>query len=155
NHRSLRAAVAVVCAWLFEALLAKNLVTARDSVIASLVLLAIAVVAAIWSHLGRRTVIAAAVASVLFVFAIGQEGPMAAGIGIICAMFEILAAVLPWAAFLWASRGDASPNQGAAIAATGALAGQALLHLACKIPHSEPHLLAFHFGGVLLACMLG
>ena len=41
-----------------------------------------------------------------------------------------------------------------AIVAAGALAAHAGQHLACAVPHSDAHLLIFHFGGVLLAILL-
>ena len=41
------------------------------------------------------------------------------------------------------------------VAAAGAVASQAGQLLSCPVGHANPHLLLFHFGGVLLAVALG
>ena len=43
----------------------------------------------------------------------------------------------------------------AAVAAAGALAAQAALHITCPSRTAMAHLLVFHTGGVLLAAMIG
>src|SRR5262249_5673436 len=52
-------------------------------------------------------------------------------------------------------RGQGGAALYAGVAAAGALAGQAGLHLSCPAQAALPHLIAFHVGGVLLAALVG
>lgn len=77
--------------------------------------------------------------------------------GLRCLGFELLSAVWPIAAVV-AFRGLPSVTRSfhaAALAAAGALAGQAALHFSCPVSTAGPHLMLFHFGGVALAALAG
>ena len=91
----------------------------------------------------------------LFAVLVGTSSKLAPAIGIKCTLLEIVAALVPWIVFLRFTQGLVGRGQGAAMAAAGALAGQAALHLSCPVAHAEPHLLVFHLGGVILASALG
>jgi hypothetical protein len=75
-----------------------------------------------------------------------------------CVAIELFAAAWPLGAAALAKglvRRPRSPWATAALAASGALAGQATLHLTCPVRLAEPHLAVFHTGGVVLAALLG
>jgi hypothetical protein len=85
----------------------------------------------------------------------GSTSLLSLRVGVECTLLELFAAALPWVAFRrvagpWRSRSAAS-----AVAAAGALSGHAALHLTCPIAHADAHLLVFHFGGVVLAALIG
>jgi hypothetical protein len=75
-----------------------------------------------------------------------------------CVAIELFAAAWPLGAAALAKglvQRPGSPWATAALAASGALAGQAALHLTCPVRFAEPHLAVFHTGGVVLAALLG
>jgi hypothetical protein len=79
-------------------------------------------------------------------------------LGMKCLVVECVAASVPLGATLFlARRGRAvgAPLTLASVAATGALAGQAALHLTCAAHHQLPHLAVFHLMGVVLAAGIG
>jgi hypothetical protein len=79
-------------------------------------------------------------------------------LGMKCVVVECVAACVPLGATLFlARRGRAlgAPLTLASVAATGALAGQAALHLTCPAHHQLPHLVVFHFVGIALAAGIG
>ncbi len=97
---------------------------------------------------------AAVVAAVTAAVAVGQTGPLAVDVGLHCLTTEIAsAAVVVGAAWLAIRGGTTSPARSAvaAAAAAGALAGDAALQVTCAARNANPHLLAFHVGGVLLS----
>ena len=93
----------------------------------------------------------------LFAFLSGTAAGLSPGIGIRCTFRELWAAAITWAIVVTIGRrrGVAFSRWNVtAIAAAGALAAHAGQHLACAVPHSDAHLLVFHFGGVLAATLL-
>jgi hypothetical protein len=95
-------------------------------------------------------VLAAVAASLVF----GAPGPLAASLGLECLATEVgAAAIVVGAVWLALRGGTASPPRSAiaAVAAAGALAGDAALQITCAAHAAVPHLLAFHVGGVALA----
>jgi hypothetical protein len=82
----------------------------------------------------------------------GGEG-LAVRIGVDCFGLEMLgAAVAAGAALRWGGRAAGSLP---AIAAAGALAAQAALHIACGAHDQAPHLWVFHVGAVAAAALAG
>jgi hypothetical protein len=70
-----------------------------------------------------------------------------------CVLHELATAGIALAA-LWTwhkDRASRSPSTAAGVAALGALAGDASLHVVCESASSFAHLLVFHVGGVALA----
>ena len=96
-------------------------------------------------------------ASVTFAIWAGQLSGFEFALGVKCTLTELLASVGPLAvAYIGARRGGPwNATYVAAMAAGGALVGHSALHLTCPANHHEPHLLAFHAGGVVLAAAIG
>lgn len=95
-------------------------------------------------------------------FAIGAGGipgfgdagaGLAPRIGLDCFGLEILGGAIAAGLVLW--RRDRVPGSLPAMAAAGALAAQASLHLACGAHAEAPHLWVFHVGGVAAAAFAG
>jgi len=107
----------------------------------------------------ERIAVAAMVAtSAVFAQASGSASGLAASLGVRCSFRELWAAALTWAIVTTFARRQGAPLgrwPGAAVAAAGALAAHAGQHIACEVPHSDLHLLVFHFGAVVLAALLG
>ena len=129
----------------------------------ALLLLAAAAVAAHLALTRRRLSLGlATLASVGLSASVGLAN-LAVGDGLVfslsslhCLSLEVVAATIPLAAcagFLWFRRASLSALHLPAIAASGALAGQAVLHLVCP-DRSLSHLGIAHFGGVLVAMLL-
>lgn len=95
----------------------------------------------------------------MLLFARPLEGPPVPLVaGFMCLGVELMAGVAPLLAVGFAAvraRRPLSPAVYASVAAVGGLAGQATLHLSCPEDGMRVHLVAFHFGGVLLAVLLG
>ena len=147
---------AIATAWAVVAAAAKH----RASDMKSWALAAgFGLAAAIAPRLARtRAGMAAAVACVLAVvlaLVVAGSGMLAVAVRLRCTALEIGSAALPLAATAFLLRGPAHPAVYAAVAACGALAGEAALHLCCSARMQLPHLLVFHAGGVLLAAGLG
>ena len=164
---------ATALAWCALAALAKQHVRDMTSWAISLFALTAALVfstAAVTSRATDRTrlrrdraALAGAMAtSALLVLVAASHGGLFVRLGIQCVVLELAAAALSCgcassvAIRRGRSRGiglgtDASPILYAAIAAAGGLAGHAALHVCCHGRAAAPHLLAFHFGGVVLA----
>jgi len=132
---------------------------AHPSVVLAVLAAAAAIVTAAVLPLVRGIAAGFAVlASAALVAALGRHGVVDPAIGFKCAPLELLAAALPYVTTLLLIRrrgGAVSPSYLAAVAAAGALAGQAALHLSCPDQDSAPHLIIFHFGGVVFAAALG
>lgn len=111
------------------------------------------------ASLGRRAWPAAATAALasLGLVAIAGAGEgLFASIGVKCIALELLAAAAPLGTTAClARRGPGVPQAFVAAATAGALAGHAALHLTCPVRAATPHLLAFHFAGILLAAAVG
>jgi hypothetical protein len=73
-----------------------------------------------------------------------------------CVMHELGAAALAVAAlWIWhKDRASRSPSSAAGIAALGALAGDAALHVACSASNQLWHVLVFHVGGIAVSAAL-
>ena len=81
----------------------------------------------------------------------GEE--LAARIGLDCFGLEMLGAALAAGAVLW--REGRSARSLPVVAAAGALAAQAALHLTCKANDQATHLWVFHVGAVAAAALAG
>jgi hypothetical protein len=109
-------------------------------------------------RLGARVVGLALLVSVLFAVLAGSGTSLAADVAPSCVVAELVAAAVALAPTLWIAARRAWPSGAgflAAVAATGALAGQATLNLLCPVRAALPHLVVFHTGGVVLAAALG
>jgi hypothetical protein len=129
-----------------------------DCALVSLVVLAVAVgCVTLLRGSARLAVATVVVTSGLFAYLSGSTAGLAAGIGIRCTFRELWAAALTWMV-VWAVGRRVGVtfdrSKTTAIVAAGALAAHAGQHLACAVPHSDAHLLIFHFGGVVLATLL-
>jgi hypothetical protein len=148
-------AALVAAAFVLEVALARQLRTDPRSFGAGLTVAALAVALASLNRGKLPVVLAAIAASAVFAVTMASTSLLAPAAGLECTLLELFAAALPWVAFHrvagpWRSRSAAS-----AVAAAGALSGHAALHLACPVAHADAHLLVFHFGGVVLAAVVG
>jgi hypothetical protein len=103
-------------------------------------------------------VAAAVVASAGFAAIAGAGGGPSSGDGIHCLLSELVAGGLALGAATVAARRAGAPLSPAllgAMAAAGALGGQAALNLVCPARDIVGHLFALHTGGVLIAAALG
>lgn len=151
--------VAVVVAWLFQLTVGGGFQMDRECLVVSLGILAVAI-ASVTIMRGKEPLAVATVVATsgLFAYLSGTAAGLAPGIGIRCTFRELWAAAITWAIVVTIGRRrGVTFNRWnvTAIAAAGALAAHAGQHLACAVPHSDAHLLVFHFGGVLLATLLG
>jgi len=149
---------AVVLAWLFQLTVGGGFRLDLDCALVSLVVLAVAVgCVTLLRGNARLAVATVVVTSGLFAYLSGATVGLDAGIGIRCAFRELWAAGLTWIVVWAVGRRVGVTFDGpktTAIVAAGALAAHAGQHLACAVPHSDAHLLIFHFGGVVLATLL-
>jgi hypothetical protein len=146
---------AVVLAWLFQLTVGGGFRLDHDCALVSLAVLAVAIGCVTVLRGNPRLALATVVVtSGLFAYLAGSAAGLAAGVGIRCTFRELWAAGLTWLC-VWAvgRRAGITLDQSktTAVVAAGALAAHAGQHLACAVPHSDAHLLVFHFGGVLLA----
>jgi hypothetical protein len=149
---------AVFVAWLFQLTVGGGFQLDRECLVVSLGILAVAI-ASVTVMRGRErlAVVTIVATSGLFAFLSGTAAGLAPGIGIRCTFRELWAAAITWAIVVTIGRRRGvtfSRWNVTAIAAAGALAAHAGQHLACAVPHSDAHLLVFHFGGVLAATLL-
>jgi hypothetical protein len=146
---------AVALAWLFQLSVGGGFRFDLDCALESFAVLAVAIgcvtVLRRNPNLAIGTVV---VTSGLFAYLAGSAAGLSAGIGIRCTFRELWAAGLTWLC-LWALGRRVGVtfdrSKTTAVVAAGALAAHAGQHLACAVPHSDAHLLVFHFGGVLVA----
>ena len=107
----------------------------------------------------RAAALAALAGSVALVaVAFSGTGTVEATLGMKCAGLELAGAAGPLAVAAWmARRGGVALGawRAAGVASAAALAAQAALHLTCEASHEGAHLVLFHFGGVLLAALVG
>jgi len=149
---------AVVVAWLFQLTVGGGFQMDRECLVVSLGILAVAI-ASVTVMRGKEplAVVTVVATSGLFAYLSGTAAGLAPGIGIRCTFRELWAAAITWAIVVTIGRRRGvtfSRWNVTAIAAAGALAAHAGQHLACAVPHSDAHLLVFHFGGVLVATLL-
>ncbi len=149
---------AVFVAWLFQLTVGGGFQLDRECLVVSLGILAVAIASVtVMRGKERLAVVTVVATSGLFAFLSGTAAGLAPGIGIRCTFRELWAAAITWAIVVTIGRrrGVAFSRWNVtAIAAAGALAAHAGQHLACAVPHSDAHLLVFHFGGVLAATLL-
>jgi hypothetical protein len=162
----MRAAIALVAgavaAWVAPMALAIPKVPS-DRVSARLVALGLALVASVAAALAVTAagpiLLLMPLTSAAFSLLAGEGGALYPLVGVKCTTFEIVMAFLPVVTAMFIVRRDGMPAPArlvvAAAAASGALAGHAILHLTCPVPTATSHLLVFHTGGVLLAALLG
>ena len=149
---------AVVVAWLFQLTVGGGFQLDRECLVVSLGILAVAIASVtVMRGKERLAVVTVVATSGLFAYLSGTAAGLAPGIGIRCTFRELWAAAITWAIVLTVGRRSGvtfSRWNVTAIAAAGALAAHAGQYLACAVPHSDAHLLVFHFGGVLVATVL-
>ena len=150
---------AVLSAWCIQLAVGSGLARDTNSVSISLAVLAAALAGGALVRTSRRLVVSALVmVAGLFALAVGALPGFEPKAGVLCLFYELGAGTLTW---LVARRVAHSSGvrldhwHGAGVAAAGALASGAAQHLTCPVSHAGPHLLVFHFGGILLAAMLG
>lgn len=140
---------AVLLGWLCLVFLAQG--RARDGWMVSLSLAAAAAILAAFVR-DLPAAGAALSASAIYILAQGRPG-LGRGSGLDCFLVEQVCAAFPLAAVFWLERKTGSPKPQALASAivSGALGGEAALHLTCPARESSVHLWLFHFGGVLFA----
>ncbi|HEY6476060.1 MAG TPA: hypothetical protein VI456_05720 [Polyangia bacterium] len=146
---------AIVLAWLFQLTVGGGFRLDLDCALVSVAVLAVAIgCVTVLRGNPRLALGTVVVTSGLFAYLAGSAAGLSAGIGIRCTFRELWAAGLTWFC-VWAVGRRAGVtfdrSKTIAVVAAGALAAHAGQHLACAVPHSDAHLLVFHFGGVLLA----
>ena len=102
----------------------------------------------------RRGIAAAVLATVAAAMPtlVSDHGSLDAATGVHCVILELMTAAVPLGALaLWHRAKGVSRANVVGVAASGALAGDAVLHISCSAADSVLHLLVFHVGGVLLA----
>jgi hypothetical protein len=122
--------------------------------------LALGAAVVVWRSPSKNPLLvgALALASLLFAWLVGGDGLLEPEVGVHCVMAELAAAAFPLATTLFlvrSGRSEGGPLLFATVAAAGALAGHAALHLSCPVRTDSPHLFAFHTGGVVLAAFVG
>jgi hypothetical protein len=106
---------------------------------------------------GRYVVGFAFAASAGLAVAASTSGELAAVAGIKCTIFELAGAAIPFSLAAYATRRrqiNVSTAAMIGVAAAGALAAQAALHLTCMARAGAWHEWAFHFGPVLMCAAI-
>jgi hypothetical protein len=154
-----RPLAALVVAWIVFATLARQHAHAPLVWAESLATLGVAAGGVVvLPRLREKAVVVLCAASAALVLLAHEGDALGVMLGLKCVATELLAAALPYAAVAHAAikrHVAADPVVFGGIAAAGALAGDAALHVACPMRAATTHLLLFHFGAVLLAAMLG
>jgi hypothetical protein len=155
----LAVAGAVGVAWLFQLTVGGGFRLDRSCLAGSLAILAVAIASVTLLSGRERLAVATVLAtSALFATLSGSAAGFAPSVGVRCTFRELWAAAITWAIVLTIGRRRGvlfDRWSSTSVAAAGALAAHAGQHLACAVPHSDAHLLVFHFGGVVLAALLG
>ena len=150
---------AVIAGWVLQLVYSKHLTLNTHSVTVSLAVLAVAVLSVAVARSRHRVALGVVIGtSAVFAYLIGSVTALEPRIGFECTACELVAAVIPWltlTVLAWRRRVPLDRANTMAAAAAGALASQAGQLIGCPVGHSHPHLLVFHFGGVLLALALG
>jgi hypothetical protein len=152
--------VVTVLAWIAFASLAKQHAGDAASWVLSATVLGSALTCTIAAQRGRRhaAALGAVATSALLVLLAAASAGLSVRVGLKCTLIELIAAALPYGsvAYVAIRRGlEVGAARYAAVAAAGALAGHAALHITCPVRTQGAHLMAFHFGGVVLAMLLG
>jgi hypothetical protein len=153
------AAAMVVLVWLLQLAYGKKLARDVNSVTLSLgvlvlVLIGVTVLRAKQGLVAGAMILTSGLFASLMRAASGLE-PRA---GVECAACEVVAGALSWLVVTRLAKHRRLALDRAttmAIAAAGALASQAAQLLSCPSARANPHLVVFHFGGVLLAAAFG
>jgi len=150
----------VALSWIFQISLDLSTASSEPARVAlSLGVLSVAVLAALFARFHPRFILAALVAtSALFARVAGSIAGLEPTIGAQCTLWEVASAAIPWTVAALVARKSPrafSRAEMMTIAGGGALASQAAQHLTCPVWHDDAHLFIFHFGGVLLAMLLG
>ena len=152
-------AVAIVLAWIVLLVFAQHRAEGATVWLGAAVVGLGAVVAALAGvRLGGRIALAAAGASALFALFAGTGADVGLERGMPCMGSELFAGFVALGV-AWAIRSRqgelVGPGFLGAVAAAGALAGQAALNVTCHVRDALPHLLVFHTGGVIVAALIG
>jgi hypothetical protein len=101
-------------------------------------------------------VVGLALAAAALPLVLTQHGAFTWLINMPCVVHEVAtAAIAVSALWFWhRDRASRSPSAAAGVAALGALAGDASLHVTCQASSSFLHVLVFHVGGVVLAAAI-
>lgn len=150
---------AIVLVWLALLVFARHRAEGASVwLVAAVVGLAAVVAALAGVRLGGRIALAVAGVSALFALFAGTDPDGSLGPGMPCMGSELFAGVVALGV-AWAIRSRqgelVGPGFLGAVAAAGALAGQAALNVTCHVRDALPHLLVFHTGGVIVAALLG
>lgn len=151
-------AVLLVSVWVILVALARHRAAGIGSWVQSGALVAASLISlSLMRVLGAGAAGLALAASVLITAGAWGPGPLEARHGMACVLTELVVAssataLTAWIAVRRRSRHPSTALVGTAVA--GALTGQAALHLTCPGGVAGPHLLAFHFGGVVVAALL-
>jgi len=149
---------ALAAAWAVLLLLARSQATDTENwMVSAVVLLCALGLVALALRTGTVALVLALGASLGLSFGTGNSDGFELLHGVKCVVTELVAAAAPYAAlFFTVMRGQAvSVRSCAAVAAAGALGGQAALHITCPELAHTPHLIATHVAGVVLAALLG
>jgi hypothetical protein len=152
-------AAAVVLVWIALLVFAHRHAEGASVWIGAVVVGVGAVAAALaGARLGWRIALAVAGASALFALFAGTGDGVDLGPGAACMGSELVAGVVALGV-AWVVRSRqgevVGPGFLGAVAAAGALAGQAALNVTCHVRDALPHLLVFHTGGVIVAALIG
>jgi hypothetical protein len=150
---------AVLLVWLLQLAYGTRIDHDARHVITSLSVLAVALIGMTFARADQRIVVGAMVAtSGLFAYVVGAVSAFEPRFGAECTICELVAAAVPLVAvtaLAWRRRVPLARGTVLVAAVAGALASQAAQLLTCPVARANPHLLVFHFGGVLLALALG
>jgi hypothetical protein len=159
RHMSWATAGALVVAWFFQITVGSGFDIDLRCLLVSLGVLAVAIASVtLLRNRGRTAALVIVATSGIFAYLSGTASGLDAGIGIRCAVRELWAAAIVWAIVVpaaWRERMALDRWHVVAVAGAGGLAAHAGQHLACEMPHSDLHLLIFHFGAVVLAALFG
>jgi hypothetical protein len=148
-------AALVVVVFVLELALARHLRSDPRAFGGALTVAALAVALA-YLNRGKLPVVLVAIGvSAAFALTMTSTSALAPGVGVECMLLELFAASLPWIAFRQIAGPWRTRSASSVVAAAGALSGHAALHLTCPVAHADAHLFVFHFGGVVLAAILG
>lgn len=158
RERPVPIAIAIGVAFAFGSLLSRHDDATTSRWTAAILVAAFAALLAFLGGKRAATVLVASIAASFgfSVYAQAGEG-LSAGLGVRCALFEVVVALAPLGAatYLALSGGPRGALPFAAVGAAGGLAGHAALHIHCPAQSAHPHLLAFHLGGVVLSALVG
>lgn len=153
------AALAAASAWVLLVALTRHPIhpgMAGES--AAFALVGAACAALAFTRLRAWALRAALLAAGAMVVANAAPGAVLAAIGERCLLAEVVSGVLPLAitaVLVLRGKAEGGALLFAAAAAGGALAGEAALQMTCPASTAAAHLAGFHFGGVVVAALIG